>query len=314
MPLVKKWQLDEHIEKTPIDHPDRSVTSGKLEYPTEDVTFLWLILIGKAYYIRHTKEPLESATAAYMTTDSFTDKSLKSFWRDGSGAIYRWQNVENMYGAVIQTWRVGEDFRVNKRVAGVWTLLGSEAVDLEDLYYLVKISIEGTTINAYRQDMTTPKITVTDTTFSSGQFGTTQTIPYINVFSFACEMLAPSSEPLKTLGYFVTPLTGDGTDENPYRALLPEKIETHPDYGETNAYALSHSSLIPTDKGIPKYDYCLVRIFDQPERQPHLAEIDKCIRILKRMDGVRQLTLEEAIKLALKMDPKLTLKDLENWL
>jgi len=312
-PLVKKWMLDEHIEKIPIDHADRSVTKDKLEYPTVDVSLAYLHMIGKAY--------VERVTATkpwyyldYLTTDSFADKAVEGWLRDESGLHGRWVDVNNMYYCLIRTGVTTSDFRVSKRIAGTWTLLGYEAVDLNDLYNICKFSISGTSLKGYREDLVTPKISVTDTALTSGKFGSGDRVTDPNPYCISAILRAPSSPVAKPLSYFLTPIEGEGTEENPYHALLPEKIETHPDYGEVNIYALSHSSLIPTQAGIPKYNYCLVRIFDQPERQPHLAKIHKCIRMLKRMEGVKRLTREEAIKLALKMDPKLKIKDLDNWL
>jgi hypothetical protein len=76
-----------------------------------------------------------------------------------------------------------------------------------------------------------------------------------------------------------------------------------------NRLAVTWSALIPTDsKGKPTSNTALVRVFHSSPEYVH--PIEKRIQAIKEMRGVRQLSREEAISLALKMDDKLHIHDL----
>jgi len=89
------------------------------------------------------------------------------------------------------------------------------------------------------------------------------------------------------------------------RMFLPEAFPTE----KINRLAVTYSALIPTDNnGKPKHSTAIVRVFHSSPEYVH--PIEKRIQAIKEMRGVRQLSREEAISLALKMDDKLHIHDL----
>jgi len=302
--------LKAHRKALPIDHPDLSVTRGKLEYPTVDVSFTYLAAIGKLVcdnrqFIAHT---------CILTADEFADKAIE-WWGVGDYSVgnARFADMDNFYQANQDSGRTTEDFLMCKNVAGVVTILGVEAVDLgaSDCFRL-KLSAVGTSLKAYRVDMVTPKITVTDTAFASGKWGVAHTTAGALDANFFLAMLrAPSSPSPKTVAYFEAPVVGEGTMDNPFRAQMPEEIVELPDFGKVNRLAPSYGALIKSDRatGKPKEYTAIVRIFDQPDRQEHLRGIPECIESLKAMSGVKRLRREEAVKRAFELDDELTEKD-----
>ena len=89
------------------------------------------------------------------------------------------------------------------------------------------------------------------------------------------------------------------------RTFLPEAFPTE----KINRLAVTYSALIPTDNnGKPKNNTAIVRVF--PSSPEYVHTIEKRIQAIKEMRGVRQLSREEAISLALKMDDKLHIHDL----
>jgi len=96
-----------------------------------------------------------------------------------------------------------------------------------------------------------------------------------------------------------------GWSQEEIRMFLPEAFPTE----KINRLAVTHSALIPTDnKGKPKNSTAIVTVF--PSSPEYVHPIEKRIQAIKEMRGVRQLSREEAIDLALKMDDKLHIHDL----
>jgi hypothetical protein len=96
-----------------------------------------------------------------------------------------------------------------------------------------------------------------------------------------------------------------GWSEEEIRAFLPEAFPVE----RVNRLAVIWSALIPTDKnGKPINGTAIVRVFGGSPEYVH--PIEKRIQAIKEMRGVRQLSREEAISLALKMDDKLHIHDL----
>jgi hypothetical protein len=307
---VKKWQLDQHIAKTPIDHPDLSVTRAKLEYPTVNVSLVYLDAIGKTA-IRFTVD----YRILLSTLDSFSDKAIEAMAGDAHFYLVgRYVDSRNFYFDRINTAATTADHEISKMSAGTVTLLAYEAVDLYQGHWL-KFSISGTTLSSYRDFSGYAQITVTDSAFSSGSFGTTinvqntsstQEFPALPAY-----LRAPSSPAPQPLGYFEVPIIGDGSADNPFRVQVPELIVEDANLGKRNLLALSHSALIPTDKsGKPIHGTAIMRVFAQPDRDPSLKPISDCIVALKAMRGVTKLTREMAIKRAKQMDDKLSDSDL----
>jgi len=79
--VVFKYGLNAHRTAVPIDHPDRSVTRVKLEYPTVDVNLGYLMAIGKATYLRTNFE-----WSGHGTVDSFADKAIEGYLYDAYNA------------------------------------------------------------------------------------------------------------------------------------------------------------------------------------------------------------------------------------
>jgi len=96
----------------------------------------------------------------------------------------------------------------------------------------------------------------------------------------------------------------DWSDEEIY-ALFPEAYP----YQEVNRLAVTWSALIPLDsKGQLRSNIAVVRVFQSSPSYCH--SIEKRIQAIKEMRGVRRLSREEAINLALKIDDKLHIHDL----
>jgi len=218
--------MEAHRRKIPIDHPDRSITRDKLEYPTEDVTFAYLAVINKT-------EPVEARFSALIATvDVFTDKAVQNVVvGDAIMSVYgRYNGSEDSYyqqhAPVLST----NDHRLIKIVNGSETVLASESVDLDNKYgYLYKLSISGSTLKGYRSDMTTEKISATDTSFASGKWGvgTVYDTHHGSTGGFGAKLLAPSSSLTKPKIIVEAEIIGSGTEEDPYRPNLKQELCKH---------------------------------------------------------------------------------------
>jgi len=299
----------EYLAKT--SRSDQLVSRDMMEYPLTDVNFSYLAIIGKLAY-----SPIEIANLALQ--EVLTDKAIESIQRVVSWAtvIYgRLTDLNNWYRTCYNTGFATADFFIQKKTAGTPAILASEAVDLAtNDWYRTKCSISGTLIEGYRVDMVTPKVSVTDTDHASGYFG----IGYFTGDGVLLSKLpetflrSPSSEPPRVLAYFEVPIIGTGTNEDPFRPQMPEELTTHPELGVRNLLAMSHASLIPTDPttGKPIHGTALVRIFEQPDRDPTLRDIPTCLGALRAMTGVVELTRDDALRRARELDDKLHLFDL----
>lgn len=324
-----------------IDHADRSITRTKLEYPTVDVPLLYLFGIGKASVIKRTA-PNEYAICLF-TIDSFADKAVEvAIWDKNGMCMARWIDTNNFYICNLDSSFTTQDFILAKRVAGTDTRIGYEAVDITaSIGCVAKLSTLGSTIKAYRDNMTTPKISVTDTSLSSGLFGEGCHM-YGGGLTRWSVLRAPSSPSPLSTAYFEVPVVGSGTQDDPFRAQMPELIDWEWSLNplakkkydvlkakgftddeiqliapevlscKVNRLALTQSSLIKTDRatGKPVEYVTIVRVFDQPNRQAHLHPIPKALDALRAMPGVKELTRDEAIRRAKQIDYDLTDVDL----
>jgi hypothetical protein len=116
------------------------------------------------------------------------------------------------------------DFALRKMVAGTLSTLGTEAVDLSGITYLQKISCSGSTIKAFRVDMTTPKITVTDTSIASGLFGTGDLPNTVGSEPVAGTLRAPASVVPQAQIIVELPVEGNGKFDDPYRPSLSKSL------------------------------------------------------------------------------------------
>jgi hypothetical protein len=303
-----------------------------LEYPTVDVTFAYLACIGKLVY-----GDLGVSNSGLFTSDSFADKALKLLTTGQHTKVMgRWVDANNMYEQEMFTPATTADHKLEKCVAGTWTTLATEAVDITDYYVNgLAISCSSTTLKAFRNDFTTARLTVTDSSFSSGKFGykIAQGDKPSAVDPLSVELKAPMSAVRKTLGYYEVPIIGSGTETDPYRAQLPENLEAvitaeldgYDDAlrnaikanrgGLVNRIAVSHASLIPTDPvtGKPFNPTCIIRIYEQPDRQPHLWRIAEALDKIESIPAVKKLDIVQAKRRVKELDKRLTDKDLESW-
>jgi hypothetical protein len=279
---------------------------------------------------------------------SYTDLSITHI--SGMGRYYprspwgRTSNVDNGYFLNLNTGATTADFELRKIVNGTETLLGTEAVDLEvDAYYTLKLRCSGTTIQGFRTDMGTPKISVTDTSFSSGYWGAAQGDIYNQLTPRAFHFLtskkaAATLPPPKPLAHFEVPIVGEGTTQNPFKPALPVETfefetprkklyeslrakgftdeEIFSLYGLTadfigNRLAVSYAALIPSEKtGKPTHATALISISPQPDRNPNLHPLTRCLEALEDA-GASKLKPVEAKRLAKQIDDRLREGELE---
>jgi hypothetical protein len=345
---------DAHKTASPIDHPDRSVTRAKLEYPTVDVELTYLLAIGKAEWgvLFSSDANMGKRT---VTVDSFTDKAVKTVVCLGSDfmgiCVCRLTAPNNHYYNTITTGAATADHRIEKMIAGTATTLATEAVDLTaKRSYTVMMSVSGTTLKSFRSAAqsdslpATPQLSATDTAIASGKFGVGDRCDaYTNYTLGYGRLLAPASPSPKAVGYYEVPLTGSGVPitspdgltslPDPFRPALPEVLETpsaneldgYPTAlkqailanreGKVNRIAVSWSALIPTDPttGKPLSSSCLVRVFEQPDRQPHLWSIAEALSEIEKLPQVKKYDERSVRTRAKQLDPKLKDKDLEEW-
>jgi len=252
--------------------------------------------------------------------DSYTDKAIQSYisvgFTDPNYPLWgRVTDRNNAYFNIVAVAYGTEDHLLAKMVAGSLTYLAVESVDIgyRDIRSM-KLSCSGTTIKSYRADLATPKLTATDTSFSSGYFGVgCNSQDYRRFLSTECfvyaKVVSASSPSPRSIAYFETPITGDGSHEEPFRAIMPKLIKNG-----VNLLALTHSSLIKSlPSGKPKEYRAIVRILEQPERASELKGIPECLDALRALRGVRELSLDEAKREAKLLDDKLTDEDLKEW-
>ncbi|MEM2313129.1 MAG: hypothetical protein QXP83_07890 [Candidatus Nezhaarchaeales archaeon] len=335
----------------PVDAGDAvrlPVLRANLEAPTVGVSFGYLAVIDKLFACGAGGNEL----GALITEDVYADAAVVLVGTGCGvymASVARLVDINNHYHQWLYSGFSGADNQVLKTVAGTRTLLASEAVDIDPFSCVIKTSCAGSTLTGYRWRPTTPidlaslpaatgSVSATDTSLTSGRFGLDVRG---SARSAAAYMLSSSPSP-PPVAYFEAPVVGSGTLEDPFRVQMPEEMawewslnpaakkkydllklkgfmdeEIATLFPEvlscrTNRLALTHSSLIKTDKATGKpVDYvAVVRVFDQPDRQAHLRPILGGLTALRGMVGVRELTRDEAIVRAKQIDPDLTDVDL----
>jgi hypothetical protein len=221
--------LDYHRLKTPIDHPDLSVTRTKLEYPTVDVYFPYLEAISKCRW--YGPGCGNQGFWHFGTVDSFTDKSLWVPLPQYFHVAMRMTDGNNTYTANLWSGATTADFILDKRVNGTATNLATEAVDIGsyDVYQVIG-SISGSTLKGYRDSTytTTPtlRISATDTTFASGAFGyTKRRDSYGTGIHEGYALLKASLSPLPPAQVILElDVEGSGKPEDPFRPSLSKNL------------------------------------------------------------------------------------------
>jgi hypothetical protein len=227
--------LDYHRLKTPIDHPDGSVTRPKLEYPTVDVSFTYLSAINKVKGVSH-------RTNGYMLTtyDSFADKSVFAFMQvnDYARTTARISDRYNMYWSIYQPSASTSDHRLEKVVAGTITTLASESIDIDLSGRGLRTSCSGSTIKSMRYELPSPlnplslptpnaTLSATDTSFASGVYGfrfLNEACPHGGSESGSVFLLAPASPSLPAQSIVELGVEGNGSLDDPYRPSLSKNL------------------------------------------------------------------------------------------
>ena len=212
-----------------------------LEYPTEDVTFAYLDALNKLTSMMHrTYDTIHDV----VTVDDFVDKAIETPLKDGMNMYVRKLDEINHYASYIASGAVTADFKLVKVVNDLATVLGSEAVDLSaDYVARCKLSVSGSTLKAYRDDLTVPKITATDTDLSVGKCGVmmlrtgVETLPPITTF-----LRPPSTQLPPALKLIELPVIGKGTDDDLIRPDFATNVRNHPKFGKIDTLAVTWGS------------------------------------------------------------------------
>jgi hypothetical protein len=207
-----------------LEIPDRSITRAKLEYPTEDVNLGYLMTIGKATYVRTSID-----WAGHATVDDFADKAVEAYAYDNNGGpvnglFERVVDGGNAYLTACASGLATQDYVHQKVVANSISNVAWEAVDLPSYRsYFIRLSISGSTHKGFREDMTTPRFTATDTSIASGRWGSGNAWSRGNPFRDAW-LRAPSSPAPPAILILEVEVEGSGTPEDPYRPLLNKNL------------------------------------------------------------------------------------------
>jgi len=255
---------------------------------------LWEIIRGQAVY--HAINGALELNICFPT--SYLNKAVEAWVPDVGWIVGRSQDAKNYYLARMKLPAYTADFVIAKVIAGAWTEIAAEGVDIDpSTTWHIKLEIKDSTLKGYREDMTTPKITTTDTAITTeGKWGTGGSgdadVEHIKFFTqCTCKLSEPASPTPKALRYYEVPIIGEGTEENPFRPQLPEEIVDHPRFGKVNRLAISWGAIIPSDRktGKPIEYVGLIQVFEQPVRQDYLHPIPKCLETLEAITGVRRL-------------------------
>lgn len=133
---------------------------------------------GGQYRIDNAPNNGNSSTTVLAGDDSYTSGSLEADVTltsdNNAGLMIRTTNAgpgadeaDGYYAGIDSAGRV-----VLGKQANGWTQLASTAMTInQNTTYKMKVTAEGSSIQVFVSDMTTPKISVTDSSFSRGQFG-----------------------------------------------------------------------------------------------------------------------------------------------
>jgi len=293
---------------TPHELSDTTIHLGyllrtQLEYPTVDVFFAYLASINKTTIVK------TGYGGGIITIDSFADRAIEGLNLGYRITLYgRHIDANNFYGGFRYVPAPTEDLYIAKMVAGTWTVLGVDAIDIGYEPRLLKFSCSGTTLSLYMDDSL--RVSVTDPDITEGRFGGLtycfEQSPEGYGESLTFRLLSPSSSiTRRVLAYFEVPLKGTGKENDPFKPALPELIKDN-----RNILAIPYSSIIPTRKGKPIHNTCIIRVFEQPDRDPKLKPLSECIETITKTPGCKKMRREEALKRILEMNEKLHIFDL----
>jgi hypothetical protein len=231
-----------HRTKIPIDHPDRSVTRAKLEYPTEYVSFRHLAVIDKIV------SGLENVVYGrpmqiLLVRDAFTDKSVYGYSTYGVFNVVRRVDEYNYYAGNVD-WYSTAPIVLNVSIycveGGSLTEIAFVRLGAGNLAFGTSLSVSGSTLKNMFWSMglvdplnlPTPEgmVTATDTTFASGRFGTcVRHIENPASLTEVAYLLPPSSPSNPALAVLEVGVEGSGVAGDPFRpGLLSERLKTAP--------------------------------------------------------------------------------------
>jgi hypothetical protein len=234
--------LDYHRLKTPIDHPDGSITTAKIASgavtPSRIGTSLseginivnWFIASGLD--IIHSENPVSDHTITLL------NKTLSDY-----SAIYISQdNMRMWHRNQYTTWGSGythemytsvstQDHKFVKWVTGTITALGYEAVDLSNYHYLYGVDISGSSFKCYRAWVTaktissaSPKFTATDSTYASGYIGIGFVKGYYPIPYAVPTWFSAFSRGVEAISIIELGVEGSGKPDDPYRPSFSRNL------------------------------------------------------------------------------------------
>jgi len=262
---------------------DNAVTRAKLEYPTEGVNFSYLSIInklvvqvGSEYRLFTEDEFTDKALLsvveggpqgvctgrAYGFQKDTSFKRVATYYEVSGVTCGFYQTVHNPDASTADHILRRDDFSPSRAT----TNLASEAVDVDNnkaISYM--LSISGSTLKSYRGIKTsteslsddaistlTPQLTATDTTYTVGMWGLecfdAGKTPVTQQRAASTWLYAPQSRLPSALYVVECDVTGDGSEENPYRPALLSEVKLGKDllsvtYGVFD-FKLNHSSVV----------------------------------------------------------------------
>ncbi len=226
--------LDYHRLKTPIDHPDLSITRGKLEYPTVNVSFAYLAVINKVRY-----GGFSTSGYVVLTSDRFTDRAVWVATQVNAFAIVvgRYQDFRNTYYSQYNPAANRADHVLIRLSGGAVATIATEAIDIDNRGRGLAISCSGSAIKSLRYEMTTATdplnlpnpsgtISATDTTFTTGHYGfrfLREVAAHGGTESGSAWLKAPLTPLARAQAVLELDVEGDGRDD-PYRPSLSKKL------------------------------------------------------------------------------------------
>jgi hypothetical protein len=228
--------LEYHRLKTPIDHPDQSVTRAKLEVPVSGVSFAYLACvnmvrgcawIGSAYFL--------------LADWVFTDKSVFAFEQVNqvTGIAGRLSDYSHFYRHSFDPTQSAKDHYIDVWTGGTTgTIIASEAIDIDTTGRGGRLSISGSIIKGMRYEVPTPVhplslpspnaiISATDTTYASGYYGA-RTLRHTSYHSgtdpASMWLLDPASELPPALAVIEVEYAKGSVEGEPARPLLSENL------------------------------------------------------------------------------------------
>ena len=177
----------------------------------------------------------EPAIGCVTTVNVGIDAHIRAWVlpRDRGGLVLRVQgqlgDVDCYLGGYIDLTQATADFMLYKRVAGAWTLLASEAVDLSKTWHDCIFSISGSTLKASRDGGSTFSVSATDTDISAdGRAGLRHSGLPDHPYFVPISIGLPYTRLPKAIRIIECEITGSGknTEDDPIRPLFKKHIVT----------------------------------------------------------------------------------------